>query len=144
MPYEESWMDLQRHAIPAWLRAAKSGIYTHWRPYAVPACGPNATWYAYNMYREGSPQHAFHLRRYDDPAVFGYKDFLPLFPGEHFDPEEWGIFSPTRAHGLPTPWASTTTASRCGTPPSPRGTRGGWDRGVTSSASWRGPSAREG
>jgi alpha-L-fucosidase len=87
--YKESWESLQRKPIPQWFRDAKFGIYTHWGVYAVPACGPNATWYGYNMYREGSLQHNYHVRKYGDPSKFGYKDFIPLFTAEKFDPVEW-------------------------------------------------------
>ena len=88
-PYRASWNSLRRHATAEWFRDAKFGIYTHWGVYSVPACGPNASWYPYNMYREGTPQHEHHVKVYGGPAKFGYKDFIPLFTGERFDPDEW-------------------------------------------------------
>jgi alpha-L-fucosidase len=87
--YSASWNSIQKHEVPQWLKDAKFGIYTHWGVYAVPACGPNATWYAYNMYREGSLQNNYHIRKYGDPSVFGYKDFIPMFTAEKFDADEW-------------------------------------------------------
>ncbi len=87
--YEPNWRSLKSHPIPQWFRDAKFGIYTHWGIYSVPACGPNVSWYPYNMYREGTPQHAYHLKHYGDPAKFGYKDFIPMFTGEKFDADEW-------------------------------------------------------
>ncbi len=87
--YQSTWNSLREHRTPAWFREAKFGIYTHWGVYAVPAKGPNATWYPYNMYREGTPQYAYHVKTYGDPAQFGYKDFIPLFSGEKFDADEW-------------------------------------------------------
>lgn len=89
MTYVPSWNSIKKHPIPQWFLEAKFGIYTHWGVYAVPACGPNATWYAYNMYREGTPQYEHHLKTYGGPQKFGYKDFIPSFTGEKFDPEEW-------------------------------------------------------
>jgi alpha-L-fucosidase len=41
------------------------------------------------MYREGTPQYEHHVRTYGHPSQFGYKDFIPLFTGERFDPDEW-------------------------------------------------------
>ncbi|MEE9280758.1 MAG: alpha-L-fucosidase [Myxococcota bacterium] len=87
--YRPSWNSLREHATPAWLREAKFGIYTHWGVYSVPACGPNGTWYPYNMYREGTDQHAHHVATYGPPSAFGYKDFIPMFTAEKFDPDDW-------------------------------------------------------
>ncbi len=89
MAYEPSWNSLRRHVTPQWLRDAKFGIYTHWGIYSVPACGRNGTWYPYFMYREGTPQHEYHVRTYGPPSQFGYKDFIPMFTADKFDPEEW-------------------------------------------------------
>jgi len=41
------------------------------------------------MYREGSSQYEYHLKTYGHPSKFGYKDFIPMFTAEKFDPEEW-------------------------------------------------------
>jgi len=88
-PYGPSWNSLKTHRTPRWFQEAKFGIYTHWGIYCVPARGPNATWYPYNMYREGTPQNAYHVQTYGDPSRFGYKDFIPQFTAEKFDPDEW-------------------------------------------------------
>jgi len=89
MVYDAAWNSLREHCTPKWFREAKFGIYTHWGVYSVPACGPNATWYPYNMYREGTPQYEYHVKTYGPPSEFGYKDFIPDFTGEKFDPDEW-------------------------------------------------------
>lgn len=89
MRYEATWNSLREHPIPKWFQDAKFGIYTHWGIYSVPACGPNVTWYPYNMYREGTPQYEYHVKTYGHPSKFGYKDFIPMFTGEKFDPDEW-------------------------------------------------------
>src|SRR5579875_3430045 len=49
--FEPNWRSVREHATPQWLKDAKFGIYTHWGPYSVPACGKNGSWYPYNMYR---------------------------------------------------------------------------------------------
>jgi len=89
MIYQPCWDSLRKHRTPQWFKEAKFGIYTHWGVYSVPACGPNGTWYPYNMYREGTPQYDYHVKTYGGPEKFGYKDFIPMFTGEKFDPDEW-------------------------------------------------------
>lgn len=89
MPYEASWNSLKDHGTPKWFKDAKFGIYTHWGVYSVPACRPNATWYPFNMYNEGTEQYKHHVKTYGHPSEFGYKDFIPMFTGEKFDPDEW-------------------------------------------------------
>ena len=86
---ELTWESLRRPGVPAWLREAKFGIYTHWGIYSVPACGPNVSWYPSNMYLGGTEQNRFHIEHYGHPSKFGYKDFIPMFTGDRFDPDEW-------------------------------------------------------
>lgn len=87
--YEPTWSSLRNHTTPKWLRDDKFGIYTHWGLYSVPACGPNGTWYAHNMYRPGNNQAEYHEKTYGPASKFGYKDFIPMFKAERFDAEEW-------------------------------------------------------
>jgi len=87
--FEATWNSLRTHETPQWFKDAKFGIYTHWGVYSVPACGPNGTWYPYNMYREGTPQYEYHVKTYGPPSEFGYKDFIPMFKAEKFNPDEW-------------------------------------------------------
>ena len=56
-------------------------IYTH----SVPACGPNAAWYAYNICRDGSLQNLYDRLDFGDPSKLGSKDFVPMFPAECID-----------------------------------------------------------
>lgn len=87
--FAPTWNSLRQHKTPQWFRDVKFGIYTHWGIYSVPARGPNATWYPYNMYIEGTPQHAYHVQTYGPVTRFGYKDFIPDFTGIRFDADEW-------------------------------------------------------
>jgi hypothetical protein len=41
------------------------------------------------MYREGTEQYEHHVKTYGPPSEFGYKDFIPMFKAEIFDPEQW-------------------------------------------------------
>jgi len=89
MSYKPYWNSLGTHITPKWFQDAKFGIYTHWGICSVPACGPNGTWYPYNMYREGTRQYKYHVKTYGHPSKFGYKDFIPMFKAEKFNPDEW-------------------------------------------------------
>ena len=87
--YAPAWNSLRKHLVPKWLDEGKFGIYTHWGVYSVPACGPNGSWYPHNMYKEGTQQYEYHVKHYGHPSRFGYKDFIPMFKAERFNPEEW-------------------------------------------------------
>jgi alpha-L-fucosidase len=41
------------------------------------------------MYREGSEEYKHHIATYGPQTKFGYKDFLPMFKAEKFDPAAW-------------------------------------------------------
>jgi alpha-L-fucosidase len=89
-PFQPSWSSLRGIPVPQWLRDGKFGIYTHWGVYSVPAYGKNGTWYAHNIYTNPDSDDAkHHLATYGPLEKFGYKDFIPMFTGSHFDPEEW-------------------------------------------------------
>ncbi|HOH30831.1 MAG TPA: alpha-L-fucosidase, partial [Candidatus Hydrogenedentes bacterium] len=85
--YEPDWESLQQYEVPRWYLDAKFGIFIHWGVYAVPAFGNE--WYPRNMYREGSHEYQHHVETYGPQAQFGYKDFIPLFKGENYNPKEW-------------------------------------------------------
>jgi alpha-L-fucosidase len=86
-PYTADWGSLAGYTVPAWFRDAKFGIFVHWGPYSVPAFGNE--WYPRNMYLPGEPEFAHHRATYGSQAEFGYKDFVPLFTTEQFDPDAW-------------------------------------------------------
>jgi len=100
--YEPTWESLGRHETPKWYCDAVLGIYFHWGIYSVPAFG---CWGGRNMYQpEGGTSEAWgHIDRtrykntydyvkqeYGEPCTeFGYKDFIPMFKAEKWDPDEW-------------------------------------------------------
>jgi alpha-L-fucosidase len=86
-PYRADWQSLQKYEIPDWYKDAKFGIFIHWGVYSVPAFGNE--WYPRNMYRPDSDEYKHHLSTYGPQAKFGYKDFIPMFKAEHFDPAAW-------------------------------------------------------
>ena len=86
-PFRPDWESLTKYEAPEWYKDAKFGIFIHWGVYSVPAFG--SEWYPRDMYREGSEEYKHHLATYGPPDKFGYKDFIPLFKAERFDPSVW-------------------------------------------------------
>jgi alpha-L-fucosidase len=86
-PFRADWESLQKYEVPEWYKDAKFGIFIHWGAYSVPAFGNE--WYPRNMYVPGSPEYKHHIATYGPQDRFGYKDFLPMFKAEHFDPAAW-------------------------------------------------------
>ncbi len=41
------------------------------------------------MYIQGTPEFEHHVKTYGPHKDFGYKDFIPMFRAEKFQPEEW-------------------------------------------------------
>ncbi len=81
---------LQQYTCPEWFRDAKFGIYLHWGVYSVPEQGE---WYARWMYQQGMGAYKHHVKTYGHPSEFGYKDFIPRWEAENFDPNELvGLF----------------------------------------------------
>ena len=83
-PFAADPASLDKYETPAWFRDAKFGIWSHWGPQAVPRAGD---WYARNMYIYGTPQYEHHLKTYGHPSKHGYKDIIPLWKAEKFDPD---------------------------------------------------------
>jgi alpha-L-fucosidase len=86
-PFRADWESLKSYEIPQWYKDAKFGIFIHWGVYSVPAFGNE--WYPRNMYVPGSPEYEHHRATYGTQEKFGYKDFIPMFKAEHFDPAAW-------------------------------------------------------
>jgi len=89
-PYKPTWESLGSHPTPEWLLDAKFGIYAHWGVYSVPAF--ETEWYGRRMHEKDSSVYRRHVEKYGDPSKFGYKDFVPLFRAEKYDPDEWAKF----------------------------------------------------
>ena len=86
-PYRPDWESLEQYQVPEWYKDAKFGIFIHWGVYSVPAFG--SEWYPREMYQRGSREYTHHLQNYGPQDKFGYKDFIPNFKAEHFDPAAW-------------------------------------------------------
>ncbi len=95
-PYTDSWASLAESRVPEWYMDLKFGIFIHWGVYSVPAFANE--WYPRNMYCPGTPEFEHHVKTYGPHREFGYKDFIPLFRAEKFDPEAWAdLFRKTGA-----------------------------------------------
>jgi alpha-L-fucosidase len=75
---------LERYRMPEWFRDAKLGLWAHWGPQSAPEQGD---WYARNMYLEGSPLYQWHLQHFGHPSKAGYKDVIPTFKAEQWEPD---------------------------------------------------------
>lgn len=82
--FESTIESLQKYECPEWFRDAKFGIYLHWGAYSVVERGE---WYARKLYEEGGDDYKYHLEHFGHPSVFGYKDFIPQWKAEKFDPD---------------------------------------------------------
>jgi len=85
--FQPTWNSLAQYHTPGWFRDAKFGIFLHWGVYSVPAFGNE--WYSRNMYVPGNKAFEHHVATYGPQAKFGYKDFIPRFKAERFDPNAW-------------------------------------------------------
>lgn len=97
-PFKPTDQSLGRYRCPDWFRDAKFGIWAHWGPQCVPE---NDSWYARTLYlhddtdkkADGTPkgQHsanAYHLEHYGHPSKFGFKDIIPLWKAEQWNPDQ--------------------------------------------------------
>ena len=86
-PYKDTWESLSQYQAPDWYQKKQFGIFIHWGVYSVPAFGNE--WYSRNMYIQGSPEYEHHIKTYGKHSEFGYKDFIPMFTADKFDPDAW-------------------------------------------------------
>ncbi|MDN5213197.1 alpha-L-fucosidase [Fulvivirgaceae bacterium BMA12] len=100
--YEENWESLKNYEIPQWMKDVKFGIFIHWGPNSVAEL--HTDWYPRWMYldsgdidpqtgkyidNEPHPAVAYHREKFGDQKEFGYKDLIPMFTMEDFDPKAW-------------------------------------------------------
>lgn len=96
--FEPTLESFKQYKYPDWFRDAKFGIWAHWGPQAVPRQGD---WYARKMYEsdikdrktnlptgKSSNEYLYHVQHYGHPSKFGYKDIIPLWKAEKWNPEQ--------------------------------------------------------
>lgn len=84
-PFDPTWASLRQYEVPEWFRDAKFGIWAHWGPQCVEGSGD---WMARELYMEGTYKSNYHREHYGHPSEVGFKDILPLFKAENWNPEE--------------------------------------------------------
>ena len=83
--FQPTWNSLENYQVPEWFRNAKFGIWAHWGPQCVEGSGD---WMARSMYLEGSSEYKHHVEHYGHPSEVGFKDIIPLFKAEKWDPDK--------------------------------------------------------
>ena len=84
-PFQPDDGSLRQYRCPDWFRDAKFGIWAVWGPESVPMQGD---WYARNLYLQGGAQNKYHIASYGHPSTFGFKDIIPLWKAENWNPEQ--------------------------------------------------------
>ncbi|MDZ8117238.1 alpha-L-fucosidase [Pontiella agarivorans] len=98
--YTATWDSLVNYEAPEWYEDAKLGFWPIWGVFSVPAFKGDhaAEWYGRWMYckegqssrnNQGLATHFYHKQTYGDPGTFGYKDLIPKWKAERFDPDSW-------------------------------------------------------
>jgi alpha-L-fucosidase len=92
--YDGSWESLQKMPVPAWFDDGKIGIFIHWGPYSVIGYKKGGAGYAEHvpklLYDDPEHYYPYMQRRWGaTPPEFGYKDMIPEFKAEHWNPDEW-------------------------------------------------------
>jgi alpha-L-fucosidase len=89
-PMQPDWQSLTGYRTPDWYRDAKFGIFIHWGVYSVAAY--KGEWYPRHIYErsgEYADYYQHQVSTYGAMPKVGYKDLIPLFKAEHFDPQAW-------------------------------------------------------
>lgn len=87
--FQPTWSSLENYQVPEWFRNAKFGIWAHWGPQCVEGSGD---WMARSMYMEGSSEYKHHVEHYGHPSEVGFKDIIPLFKAEKWNPDKLVAF----------------------------------------------------
>ena len=92
--YDGSWESLQAMPVPAWFDDGKIGIFIHWGPYSVIGYRKGGRGYSEHVpklfYADPTHYYPYMKERWGaTPPEFGYKDIIPKFKAEKWDPEAW-------------------------------------------------------
>jgi alpha-L-fucosidase len=94
IPYQPTWESLAKHPVPQWWDEGKLGIFIHWGPYSVAGYRYQGKGYAEaitsDLYNRPELYTEFMSGKFGAaPPDFGYKDMVPLFKAENWDPAAW-------------------------------------------------------
>lgn len=87
--FQPTWSSLKNYKTPEWFQNAKFGIWAHWGPQCVEGSGD---WMARSLYMEGTREYNHHIKHYGHPSEIGFKDIIPLFKAEKWDPDKLVAF----------------------------------------------------
>ena len=92
--YDGSWESLQSMPVPAWFDDGKIGIFITWGPYSEIGYRRGARGYAEHVpkliYQDPEHYYPYMKERWGaTPPDFGYKDIIPKFTAENWNPDEW-------------------------------------------------------
>jgi len=92
--YPYDWKALENFPVAKWFDDGKFGIFIHWGPYSVPGYRPGgrgyAEWFPSNLYRDSKDFYPLMKKLFGAaPPEFGYKDIIPRFKAEKWDPDAW-------------------------------------------------------
>lgn len=101
--YDGSWESLQQMPVPAWFDDGKIGIFIHWGPYSAIGYrkgGGYAEHVPKLIYQDPEHYYPYMEERWGaHPPEFGYKDIIPEFKAENWNPDEWArLFKEVGAH----------------------------------------------
>jgi len=100
--FEENWKSLSKYEVPQWMKDRKFGIFIHWGPNSVAEL--HTDWYGRWIYLDNGimnpqtgeitngkvhPAVNYHKEKFGDQKNFGYKDIIPNWKMENFNPAEW-------------------------------------------------------
>lgn len=102
--YDGTWESLQKMPVPDWFNNGKIGIFIHWGPYSVIGYKKGGRGYSEHvpkmLYRDSVHYYPYMKERWGAcPPEFGYKDIVPEFKAENWNPDEWAkLFKEVGAH----------------------------------------------
>lgn len=83
--YKDNWESLCQYEMPTWFKKSRLGIFSHWGVFSVPEYF--SEWYSRLMYHKMNPVYWHHKKTYGKD--FQYRQFIDMFKGEKFNPDEW-------------------------------------------------------
>ncbi len=94
--FEPTWESLARAEPATWWQEGKFGIFIHWGPYSVAGYKDRNKGYAEaitnDMYRHPENYRDYFMKKFGAaPPDFGYKDWVPLYTAENWDPQAWAM-----------------------------------------------------
>ena len=92
--FEPTWESLKEAKPAQWWQNGKFGIFIHWGPYSVAGYKDKHKGYAEaitsDMYKKPRNYDAFFQEKFNAVIPdFGYKDMVPLFKAEKWNPDAW-------------------------------------------------------